>query len=215
MKTCGLMLIIVLAGCPVQAQRLAEFFQQKKTQISYLIRQTEALQTYLGYLEKGYRIAEVGLDIIRDLKHGEWNLHDTYYRSLKSISPAVAHDDRIAGIIILQIRILQCCKKGFQMTRNKDVFSPEQDRYLSGVYTSLLKDCSRDMTTLLALTTPGRLQLTDEQRIERIGGLYLDMEDRYTFIKKFNEYNKLLLINMLNEHHMLSMMKANYGISNQ
>lgn len=43
------------------AQTFAEWFKQKETQKKYLIQQIVAFQMYLGYVQKGYSIAQKGL----------------------------------------------------------------------------------------------------------------------------------------------------------
>ena len=51
------------------AQTLAEWTQQNKTQIKYLVEQIAALQAYALVAEKGYSIAKTGLNAIGNIKN--------------------------------------------------------------------------------------------------------------------------------------------------
>ena len=75
-----LIIIILLAGSFCHAQTYDEWFRQKKTAKKYLLDQIAALQTYIGYAEKGYSIVTGGLNTIKDIKHGDFNLHNNYFR---------------------------------------------------------------------------------------------------------------------------------------
>ena len=71
------------------AQTFAEWFNQKATQRKYLIQQIAALQVYIGYVSKGYSIAKNGLNTIRDIKRGDFNLHNSYLTSLVTVNPKI------------------------------------------------------------------------------------------------------------------------------
>ena len=106
-------LVICLSGMviPVQAQTWSEWFKQKKTQKKYLLQQIAALEVYAGYLKKGYKIFDGGLSAIRDITHGEFNLHNAFISSLKQVSPEIRKDARIAEIIALQVSIMKAFER--------------------------------------------------------------------------------------------------------
>ena len=65
MKKMTLLLILFISfGQLLQAQTFAEWFQQKKTQKKYLVKKIAALQVYIEFAEKGYKIAKEGLNTI-------------------------------------------------------------------------------------------------------------------------------------------------------
>lgn len=58
-----------------KVQTFHEWFRQKKTQKKYLIQQIAALKVYLGYVQKGYSIAQKGLTTVSNIKKGNFDLH--------------------------------------------------------------------------------------------------------------------------------------------
>lgn len=101
-------IIIALLLCFTQfltAQTFAEWTSQKATQKEYLLQQIAAFQVYIGYISKGYSVAKKGLNTIRDIKHGDFNLHSNYITSLVTVNPKVKRYKKIADIVSLQIDI--------------------------------------------------------------------------------------------------------------
>jgi hypothetical protein len=64
-----------------------------------MLQQIAALQAYITVAEKGYSIAEQGLQTIGQIKNGEFNLHSAFVSSLKAVSPAVGNMAEVAEII--------------------------------------------------------------------------------------------------------------------
>ncbi len=201
-KLAGLCLMVLTCWAKQgHAQLWAELFQQKKTQIKYLTQQIAALQVYIGYVEKGYHIAQQGLTAISDIKNGEFNLHTAYFNSLKAINPSIRKDARIAEIIAMQLSIVQQYKKCYRQVKQSTRFNSGEVSYVYSVFTSLLGGCANDITDLISLTTAGKLQLTDDERISRIGALYSDMQDKYSFVQDFSEKVSILALSRMKEQN--------------
>ena len=75
--------MLFLAAGTVEAQTFSEWFRQKKTQKKYLLQQIAALQVYIGYAQKGYRIAKEGLTTIGGFTKGEFDLHSDFQKLCK------------------------------------------------------------------------------------------------------------------------------------
>ena len=71
-----------MLGASAHSQTLAEWTQQKKTQIEYLLDQIAANKVLIDYVEKGYEISKIGLTTIQNIKLGDFNLHRDLFRSL-------------------------------------------------------------------------------------------------------------------------------------
>lgn len=183
-----IIIIILLAICArgAKAQTFAEWFQQKKTQRKYLLQQIAALQIYTGYLQKGYSIARKGLTAIGDFKNGEFNLHVDYFNSLKNVNPRIKNYARVADIISFQIKIIQTYHKTYLLAKKSNAFNADEIAYQFRVFSRLLNDCTVTIDELITLTTSGKLEMKDDERLERIDVLYNDMQDKYTFAKSFS-----------------------------
>lgn len=189
----GVVLLLLMAG-PAMAQSrwYQEWFQQKKTQNKYLINQIAALQVYIGYLKKGYRIYNKGLTTIGRLKDGTFSLHKDFFLSLKNINPEIARYARVADIVQLQVGTVQAVNRTLGTVRDNGRLRPEEIAYLVRVYGRLLEDCTLLVDELIALTTSGKLEMEDDERLQRIDGLYMEMQDKYRFAERFGREALLL-----------------------
>lgn len=169
-----------------QSTFFKEWFQQKSTQREYLLNQIAALQMYSGYLKKGYDIYKKGHKTIGDFKNGEFNLHQDFFLSLKGINPEIARYSRIADIVQLQLKIIHLNRKTLQQLRREGFAPSEEVEYISGVFDKLLDGCAGLVSELVDITTAGKLEMEDNQRIQRIDQLYKEMQENYHFAESFS-----------------------------
>ncbi len=73
MKFIMILITGMILSTAAPAQTWDEWFKQKKTQKKYLAKQIVLLRLYLGYLKKGYEIADKGLTTIHNIKNGDFN----------------------------------------------------------------------------------------------------------------------------------------------
>lgn len=175
-------------------QTYNEWFKQKKTAIKYLMNQITAFQTYIVYAEKGYSIVNSGLNNIKNIKHGDFNLHNDFFNSLSSVHPVIKKYSKVAEIIEMQNSIgkqitstLKCGKKSYMIT-DKEL------KYLNGVFNNLLYECSKNLKELITLITNNNSKMKDDERIKRIDWLYEDMKDKQLFARSFSHSATDLII---------------------
>jgi hypothetical protein len=178
----AIFVMVFLSVAQLHAQTWPEWFSQKKTQKKYLIEQLAALKLYATYLKKGYEIGSSGLNFIKDAGKGEFDLHSAFFSSLKTVSPLVKKNVRIAEILKMQVAI----SKTFSSFRGLQNLSDANHRYIDLVSSNLLDDCIRDLEALLLVITSGRLELTDDGRMARIDQLYLGMQQKKIFTSGFS-----------------------------
>ncbi len=155
-----------------------------QSDIQAMLKQIAKLEIYIIDLEKGYKIAREGLTTIGEIKKGEFNLHSIFFSSLQSVNPGVAKYSRIAVIVSDQISIVSAFKILIQKLNGTKINSNEIN-YINTVYSNILTECTKSMDALIAVTTDGNLEMTDDERIKRIDGIYEDMEDKYAFTQSF------------------------------
>ncbi|WP_423147047.1 hypothetical protein [Rubrolithibacter danxiaensis] len=211
------LLILILFACLIegaQAQTFSEWFRQKKTQKKYLIQQIAALKLYLGYVNKGYSIVQKGLTSIGDLKDGELNLHTDYLNSLKNVNPKIKSYTRLGKIIALQRTIFQNYEHIYSDLKQSTAFNTEEMNYIHRVHNRLLDDCSEVIDELITLTTNGKLEMTDQERLKRIDELYVRMQDNYSFAKSFGNEVILLAATRKHEGSDIQTSRRMYGLKN-
>jgi len=208
MKKSLLLLIWMISACLCRAQTFAEFFAQKKTQIKYLVDQIAAYRVYMGYLEKGYDIAEKGLATIDDIRHGEFNLHNGFFNSLKMVRPEIAKYSKVGDIIFYQLAIIKNFKTILEI---KNMTAAEMN-YLARVYENMESECLAALGDLVDLTTDRIYEMTDGERIKRIDDIWRDMKDKYAFAASFTGGAQLLSARRRAESDDINMSLINNGI---
>ena len=180
---CLVVLLVMSFGS--YAQTWNEWFRQKKTQIQYLTQQVAGLQMYAGYLDKGYQIAKTGLQKVGDLKNGELDLHQTYVTSFSKINPVIGKDFRISAIIAFQVSISQQYHKCFNKAVSGGMITTGELGYVRSVFSNLLDGCGNEIDDLVAVTTAGQLQLSDDERLKRLDSIYQNMKEKHQFTESF------------------------------
>ncbi|MGJ1435647.1 hypothetical protein [Sphingobacterium siyangense] len=169
-----------------QAQNASEWLKQKNTQKKYLVQQIAALQVHLGNIKKGYRIARNGLQAVSDLKNGELNLHSLYFESLKKVNPSIRKYGRIAEISAIQVKIL----KDYSVLKDRiqidGTYSTLEIDYINKALGGILDNCEQLVSELLDVVTDGKLQLKDDERLERIDQIYNAMSENASLSRSFS-----------------------------
>jgi hypothetical protein len=213
----GIFIIILVLGSIInlQAQNFNEWFNQKKTQTKYLVDQIVALQVYISYLEKGYRISRDGLNLIGGIKEGEFNLHKNYFNSLKTVNPHIMKYPKIAGILSMQMGILSQQQATTGLSKESNQFTAEEIGYIKKVFENLEDEAEKDLDELQLVITNGQMQMTDDERIKEIDRLYNSIQDKYSFSKSFSDKVKLLSQQIENGNKAAKELKELYGIQPQ
>jgi len=208
-KKLGLILLFAFSFQPAHAQTWAEWWSQKKTQIKYLQQQIAALSVYGGYVRQGYQISQNGLGSISNWARGEFNLHTDYYASLKAVNPAIKRDPKAAAIV----NYAGIIPSRFDQVNVLPGLSPDDRQYIGTVQQKLLEECSKDIAELQMVMTPGKAQMTDDERIKRLDQLYAGMKDKYAFTMTFCSQVSMYLLHRTNENQSIQTLKHYYGIN--
>jgi hypothetical protein len=190
-KKYGLLLIMLGIFSYSDAQVLGGIFNQNATQKEYMIAQISLLQTYLGYVKKGYSIAKKGLTLIGDIKQGDFNLHNGFFNSLETVSPKLKSDARVAAIAGIQLNILAGYRSFSHEFKESGVFTNPELNYFDRVFALLLDDVAFGVTTLTDLLTDGKFKMDDAERTKRMNELYDGASEQYEFFSGFSAQVKL------------------------
>ena len=136
----------------------------QSSQIKLYLQQIAANQAVIVTIEKGIDIARTGLHLISAAKGGEFDLHRVFFAALSNVSPAIRKDFRIKAIqqmaAIVSTHSIPFKKK-------------------------VLEETATNLEELQKLLSPGEYQLTDDERCQRIAGIYENMLDTFIFYKQF------------------------------
>lgn len=189
-------------------QTFAEFFNQKKTQKKYLLEQLAALKVYGGYLKKGYQIVDNGLQTIRDFTDGEFSLHNAFITGLKKVSPVIRANSKVVEIIEMQLAI----GKAFNNIKSNPNLSVYNQLYIQEVKENLWEESLKDLEELLLVITSGKLEMGDDERMERLNKVYVSMRDKSAFVQYFTGEVNLLIAQREMEKQSIEKLRNSYGI---
>jgi hypothetical protein len=206
---------LALSATEASAQTWSEWFKQKKTQKKYLLRQIAALKVYADYAQKGYKIAQQGLTTIGGFTRGEFSLHGDYFNSLKTVNPEIRGYAKVDEIILMQARMLQDYHTSFQNISSGSALREEEINYLNRVFGRLMDDCEKTLDELITVIADGKLEMTDDERMQRIDLLYYDMQGKYTFLKSFTNEAKILSRARFREQKDVLRSRALHGINDE
>jgi hypothetical protein len=206
-----LMLMVCLSGA-VRAQTFAEWFDQKKTRLEYYEKQIAALQVYIGLEQKGMKLVQSGLNLIGDIKKGEFDLHNDFYASLEAINPSVGNMAEVAEIVALQAAIIEKFKQSLARYRSGAGLNGTEIGYIGQVYSNLMAAGLEDINALVSLTTANKLKMRDDERVLAIRALDGDMRDKYQFAVAFTGQADLFGQQRLEKQAELGSIGAWYGL---
>lgn len=202
-------LLCAFSFAPAKAQTFAEWFSQKKKQKEYLLKQIAGLQVYIGFAKKGYDIATSGIHTVRDIKNGEFGLHSTFFSSLKAVSPFIKNNSKVAEIIEMQLAI----SKSFNGIKSNDLLSDGDRDYIGSVRAKVLDECLTDLKELLLVITSGKVEMTDDERIERLDQVYAGMKDKSAFTQSFTGEVSLFIGQKKSEQRSINQNRRLYEIN--
>jgi len=208
------LVVALFASVSIHAktQTFSEWFEQKKTQIEYLVNQIAALQVYTNTIEKGYSISHEGLTIIGNIKKGDFSLHSDYFSSLNRVNPTIKSYWKIADIIQAELNIIKACNRQNKLLHNSGQYTSGEIEYCSSVFTNLLDGCNDIIAQLISITTDGQLQMKDDERLKRIDGLHAEMKDRQKFIQSFGSEVSLLAVQRAKDQNDVKVSKSLLGV---
>jgi len=150
-----------------------------------MVAQIAAYQLYLSEIKGGYQIAQTGLNTAHGLKNGTFGLHTAYFNSLEQVNPAIQDNSKAKAIAGMEQQIAGNFDQEIAFQQKLQMLTPSELNYLRQVYQSLLQKCRADLSELNDVLTPGKLQLSDQQRLERVDHLYAAMQDKLAFSGSF------------------------------
>lgn len=191
----------------VTAQTWNEWFRQKSTQKKYLINQIAALQVYIGYAKKGYEVVSGGIHTVRDIKNGEFGMHSAFFGSLKTVSPFIRDNAKVAEILAMQLAI----SKALGESRHHALLSEDSRTYIDDVRENVLAECAKDLEELLLAVTSDKVEMTEDQRLQRLDKVHESMTDRSAFVRHFTAQVRTLIAQKEREQKQNENLKKIYG----
>jgi hypothetical protein len=116
------------------------------------------------------------------------------------------------AIADLQQQIIHVFSGEISWQQQQRLLLPKELTYLQNVYNNILAVCKKDLDELTLVLTPGKLHLSDQQRLERLDHLYDAMKDKYAFAGYFTTKCRKLATSRQRAQQEKEQLKKLYGI---
>lgn len=207
-----LSILLVLVSGWAHGQGIGSFFSQQSAKKKDMALQIALMETYLFGLKHGYKQTQDGLANIADLKSGSFNLNNNYFHSLSQVSLAVGQNPKVAEIQSLAAEIKLNFRRFIQWQHGQDLVTAGDISYLQKVANHLIAECDKELGMLNDVISPGKLQLTDADRIKEINGIDADMKDKYAFCRTFIDRTRNVTLRRQAEARQQKMIKRLYNL---
>ena len=185
MKTIITAILITVVISTADAQTWGEWSNQKKTQKKYLLQQIAALKIYMEYAKEGYSIAKSGIGTIKSIKKGDFDLHTDYFSSLKHINPGVRKYPEIKTIIRRSESLIKLVDQTKVELKKAQILQNAEMDFVNKVFQKILTDNDASLIELEMVITDGQVEMTDDQRIKKIGQICSEVNEQYSVAKRF------------------------------
>lgn len=197
-------LLFFSVAARAQSFSFSDLFGQSKKQLQYYEQQIAAYQAFESELKQGYGVIKNGLSGIAAINTAELNAHTAYYNSLQQPSAVVKNSNQVQDILNWQNGIVLLFSQNFMG------LTGDEQNYVAAVKSNLLQECSNDLTEVQNVLTPGKWQMTDDQRLKRIDALHAAMQDKYAFTRDFTSSLKLVAAQRQQELNNAQTLKSIY-----
>lgn len=188
MKRLSIFCAFALLGLwyPLHSTAQSQALQQLRLDIEKLAQ----LKIMLNNMYSGYAMLSKGYDNIREQAQAGFKLHKGFIDGLSAVSPAVKNSAMVAAILSLQSQIKQEYAGTINEIRQAGVFSTKELTDLGAAYETILARTAKNIDGLAQVTTAGRMQMSEAERICFLESLVDDMEKQLAALRNFTAQAK-------------------------
>jgi hypothetical protein len=185
---------------------------QEAKQLLLNVEKLAQLKLMLSHMKTGYKILEKGYTSIKNISHGNFNLHRDFLDGLLQVSPAVKKYSKVADIIRVQLKLVKEAKDALAEFRRSRQFTVAEIEYLGNVYANLLKESLKMLDELAMVVTAGKLRMSDDERLQAIDRIHDEVLEQYTFLNEFNNGTAILSLQREKEQMDIDLMRKIHGL---
>lgn len=170
------------------------------------------LKNILKDMYKGYEIVEKGYTTIRDISHGNFDLHKAFLDGLLSVSPVVKQYYKVAEIIQDEAAIVREYKSAYSRFKADPHFTADEISYIGKVFDQLFDQTLKNLNDLVTVLTDGQLRASDDERLRQIDALHTDMRAKLLSLRRFNNQTTMLSMQRSRDLEDVNQVKNLYGL---
>jgi hypothetical protein len=221
MKTFKIMIIVLLLGLTneVQAQIIAA--EAIKLVVKKVIKaidlKVQRMQNQTIWLQNTQKTIENELSKFRLNEISDWtekqrSLYNEYYQELWKVKSTIAYYKRIKDLTLKQVAMVGEYQRAWRLFQSDKHFRPEEIFEMQRVYLGILNASARNLEQIMLVVNPGKIQMTDQQRLEAINQAGDLLDESYGDLKQYNNQNMMLSLHRGKDLNEVQTIKNYYGI---
>lgn len=174
--------------------------------------QNETIWLQNAQKEVENKMAQLKLTEITDWVEKQRKLYDGYFLELWQVKTVLTHSQQVRSILERQAQLVVEYKGAWTLFRQDKNFTPEEIRYMQGIYAGLFSESLKSVDQLSLVVHSFFIQMSDAARLEIIHRVSDAIDRRLADIRHFNSQNKLLSLQRAAERGDIESIKRLYGI---
>jgi hypothetical protein len=185
---------------------------QESEQLSLNLQKLVQMKSMLSSMYNGYNIIKNGYNDISSIAKGNFNLHKNYFDGLLAVSPSVLKYRKIASIVSNQALIVKEYKEAHNRFRASGLFRVDEVLSMGIHYASLTEQAGRNIDELLLVVTPGRLRMSDAERLKSIDRIDGTVMQELEALRKYNCEQSVIAQQRRRVKNDIEVLKKVYGV---
>lgn len=181
-------------------------------EVQRLQNKTIALQNAQKQIENA--LSKTKLNEISDWAKKQKELYKNYYEELLKVKSAIALFQKVKRIIQRQEQLVDEYNRAFSLFKQDSHFSPQEIRYMSGVYSGVLEESLRNVHELTLVINSFYTQMSDGKRLELIDQIAAKVETNLSTLRRFNRQNITISLQRSRSQTDKEHIEKLYGIEN-
>jgi len=190
-----------------RAQSVAQLLEQLALDMQKL----SQLKGILQDMYKGYAILDKGYSGIRDIVHGNFDLHKAFLDGLLAVSPSVRKYYKVAAILGKERNLVAEYQAASRRWASSGLFSPSELDHFRRLYATVSDRSGKCLDRLLMVITAGQLRMSDAERMQAIDRIDADVGGLLQGLRQFNDELSVQALQRAREQNNINSLKSIYG----
>ena len=177
----------------------------------------QRLQNETLWLQNAQKTMENQLSKLKLTEIAMWTenqkeLYNKYYTDLWKVKATISYYQRVKEITIKQIFLVEEYKKTWSLAKQDKNFSVEELKYMSDVYSGILKESANNLDQVLVIIKSFKTQMSDANRLELINAAADRIDRNYADLREFNNQNILMSLQRSKAKKQIQGVRKLYGL---
>ena len=194
----------IIKAAVVKAIKAADLkIQRQQNKIIWLQNAQKTLENTMSKLK---------LKEISDWVEKQRTLYKEYYDDLAKVKTIITYYQRIRDITEKQLKLLDEYKKAWYLFQQDSHFTKDELEYMARVYAGILDECAKNIDQIFLVVKSLTTTMSDAERLAIINAAADQADINYYDLVRFNNQNKMLVMNRAKNNYEVNVIKKLYGL---